>query len=76
MDVLIGWKMVPQKMSTCQSLGPVDVTLYGNKVSADATKLKDHEMGRVSWIIQVGPKSNREGFVRKRQRETGHRGDT
>lgn len=31
------------------------VTLYGKKDFASVTKLKELEMGRVSWIAQVGP---------------------
>lgn len=36
----------------------VSVTLFGKKISADVTELKDLEMGKFSQNIWVGPKCN------------------
>ena len=47
----------PPKISTSWSVEPVNITLYGKNDSADVVKLKGLEMGRLCWIIQVGPNS-------------------
>lgn len=39
-----------------QSLEPVNVTLYGKKGLCRHDGVKDFEMVRLSWIIQVSPK--------------------
>lgn len=39
-----------------QSLEPVNVTLYGKKGLCRHDEVKDLEMVRLSWIIQVSPK--------------------
>lgn len=36
----VGWKVVPPSSSTSKSLEPVNVTLFGNRVFADLTKLR------------------------------------
>ena len=42
---------VAPKDNRSRSLEPVNVKLYGNRVFADV--IKDVEMGRYSWVIQV-----------------------
>lgn len=45
-------------ISRSASLAPVAASFYGNKDSAEEIKLKDLEMGRLSWITQHSSKYN------------------
>lgn len=44
-------------VSKSKSLEPVNVTLYAKKI-ADVIKIKDFDIGRLSWIIWMEPKCN------------------
>lgn len=50
----------PKDMSMSSPPEPVNMTLFGKRVFADAIKFKDVEMWS-SWIIQFGPKSSDKG---------------
>lgn len=56
---------------------PMNVTLYGKKCSANVIKLKSLEIGRLCWIIEVGPKCNNNCYYEagKGKVETDWRGD-
>lgn len=58
-----GWIKAPND-SRSSSLGPVNVTSFWKGALADVAK--DLEVRRSSWLIQVGPKCNRQ-CLHKRQ---------
>lgn len=47
-------------LGTCE-----DITLFGRRDLADGIKIKDPEMGRVSWIIQVNLVQSRESLKQR-----------
>ena len=50
-----GQIMAPPKMSMSQSLETEWITLHGKRDFADGIKVMDFKIGRLSWMIPVGP---------------------
>lgn len=59
-------------------MDPVNVMLYKKRDFADIIKIPDLKIGKLSWIIRVGPISPREhppaGGRRGRQKRDGPKG--
>lgn len=72
---IVGWMVPPPQKKDIKVwfLEPVNIILYGN-ISADMIKVKNFEMRKLSWIIQVSPNCHHSVFIKERQREMRHIG--
>lgn len=62
-----------RKSSKYSPLDTECVTLRGKRNFADMIKVTNFELGRLYWIIWVGPVSSHEPFKSRRERQTGQR---
>ena len=68
---VVRWVTDPN-MSASQCPEPVSLTSYGKRDFADVMRLiKDLEMGRLSWITQVGPNPSDKCPHKRRERRHG-----